>query len=452
MTKVVTILKTRLSKRNLLFIGTMLFGLFFGAGNLIFPIYLGQQAGQHLGGAIVGLLITGIGLPLLGVIGIGLTRSEGVFELATTVSRPYAYIFTVALYLTLGPLFAMPRLATTAFQIGIAPFLAKSQQTSALLVFSVGFFIVTWLLARNPGKLMTYIGKWLTPLFLLLLGSLIVVALVKPLGNFNVAAQGAYVSHPLLAGFTEGYNTMDALASLAFGIVVIDAIRDLGVTEPGQIATDTIKAGLISMTLMAVIYALLAVMGTLSLGQFPAAANGGVTLAQLAHYYFGDFGNLLLALIVIIACLKTSIGLTSAFGDTGHGMFPKLPYALLISFACIVPAILANVGLTQLISYSTPVLMLLYPLAIVLILLAVLSPWLGKSRWLFAMTTAWTLIPAILAGLVALPKPLLQNAIGHWIIQVNGALPLAELGLGWTVPALLGLILGLVGQTWQAHR
>ncbi len=430
----------------------MLFGLFFGAGNLIFPIYLGQQAGQHLGGAIVGLLITGIGLPLLGVIGIGLTRSEGVFELATTVSRPYAYIFTVALYLTLGPLFAMPRLATTAFQIGIAPFLAKSQQTSVLLAFSVAFFIVTWLLARNPGKLMTYIGKWLTPLFLLLLGSLIVVALVKPLGNFNVAAQGAYTSHPILAGFTEGYNTMDALASLAFGIVVIDAIRDLGVTEPGQIATDTIKAGLISMTLMAVIYALLAVMGTLSLGQFSAAANGGVTLAQLAHYYFGDFGNLLLALIVIIACLKTSIGLTSAFGDTGHSMFPKLPYAGLIGFACIVPAVLANVGLTQLISYSTPVLMLLYPLAIVLILLAVLSPWLGKSRWLFAMTTAWTLIPAILAGLVALPKFLLQNAIGHWLLQVNGALPLAELGLGWTVPALIGLILGLIGQNWQAHR
>lgn len=445
-------MKTRLSGRNLFFIGSMLFGLFFGAGNLIFPVFLGQQAGQNIWQAVFGLLITGIGLPLLGVIGIGLTRSAGVFELAANVSRPYATIFTVVLYLTLGPLFAMPRLATTAFQIGLVPFLSKSQQSLSLLAFSIGFFLITWLLARNPGKLMTYIGKWLTPIFLILLGALILVALIRPLGNFHVAAQGAYAINPSLAGFTEGYNTMDALASLAFGIVVVDAIRELGVTDPNQIATDTIKAGLISMSLMAVIYTLLAIIGTLSLGKFQAATNGGITLAQLANYYFGPFGNALLALIVIIACLKTAIGLTTAFGDTLHGMFPKLPYLALISFACLLPAILANVGLTQLINYSTPVLMFLYPLAIILILLAVLSPWLGKSRWLFVMTTAWTLIPAALAGVVALPQSVLQQPWGQQLQQLNNLLPLAGLGLGWTLPALIGFIFGWLGQHWSARK
>jgi len=445
-------MKTRLSGRNLFFIGSMLFGLFFGAGNLIFPVFLGQQAGQNIWQAVFGLLITGIGLPLLGVIGIGLTRSAGVFELAANVSRPYATIFTVVLYLTLGPLFAMPRLATTAFQIGLVPFLTKSQQSLSLLAFSIGFFLITWLLARNSGKLMTYIGKWLTPIFLILLGALILVALIRPLGNFHVAAQGAYAINPTLAGFTEGYNTMDALASLAFGIVVVDAIRELGVTDPNQIATDTIKAGLISMSLMAVIYTLLAIIGTLSLGKFQAATNGGITLAQLANYYFGPFGNALLALIVIIACLKTAIGLTTAFGDTLHGMFPKLPYLALISFACLLPAILANVGLTQLINYSTPVLMFLYPLAIILILLAVLSPWLGKSRWLFVMTTVWTLIPAALAGIVALPQSVLQQPWGQWLQQLNNLLPLARLGLGWTLPALIGFIFGWLGQHWSARK
>jgi len=445
-------MKTRLSGRNLFFIGSMLFGLFFGAGNLIFPVFLGQQAGQNIWQAVFGLLITGIGLPLLGVIGIGLTRSAGVFELAANVSRPYATIFTVVLYLTLGPLFAMPRLATTAFQIGLVPFLTKSQQSFSLLAFSIGFFLITWLLARNPGKLMTYIGKWLTPIFLILLGALILVALIRPLGNFHVAAQGAYAINPSLAGFTEGYNTMDALASLAFGIVVVDAIRELGVTDPNQIATDTIKAGLISMSLMAVIYTLLAIIGTLSLGKFQAATNGGITLAQLANYYFGPFGNALLALIVIIACLKTAIGLTTAFGDTLHGMFPKLPYLALISFACLLPAILANVGLTQLINYSTPVLMFLYPLAIILILLAVLSPWLGKSRCLFVMTTVWTLIPAALAGIVALPQSILQQPWGQQLQQLNNLLPLADLGLGWTLPALIGFIFGWLGQHWSARK
>lgn len=437
-------MQTRLSGRNLGFISTMLFGLFFGAGNLIFPIYLGQQAGRHVGMAIIGLLITGIGLPLLGVIGMGLTRSDGVFDLAQNVNRPYAYGFTLLLYFTLGPLFAMPRLATTAFQIGLAPFVKTAQQPAVLLGFSLLFFVVTWLLALNPGRIMTYVGKWLTPLFLVLLGILMAVALIKPLGNFNVAAQGAYATSPLLTGFTEGYNTMDALASLAFGIVVIDAIKDLGVTDPGQIATDTIKAGVISMTLMGLIYALLAIIGTMSLGQLTPAANGGITLAQIAAIYFGRFGNLLLALIVIIACLKTSIGLTSAFGDTLHGMFPRVSYRWLISIACLLPAILANVGLTQLITYSTPLLMFLYPLAIVLIILAVLSPWLGKSRWLFGMTTLWTLIPAILAGINALPTNLTQAGWLQSLIQLNAHLPLASLGLGWSIPALLGLICGLL--------
>lgn len=445
-------MQNRLSGRNLGFIGTMLFGLFFGAGNLIFPIYLGQQAGHHVGSAVIGLLITGIGLPLLGVIGMGLTRSSGVFDLASKVNRPYAYGFTVLLYCTLGPLFAMPRLATTAFQIGLVPFIAPQHQPLALGLFSGLFFIVTWLLAVNPGRIMTYVGKWLTPLFLILLGALMLVALLRPLGGFNVAARGAYAAHPLLTGFTEGYNTMDALASLAFGVVVIDAIRDLGVTDPAQIATDTIKAGVISMTLMGLIYALLAIIGTMSLGHFAPATNGGVTLAQIAAYYFGPLGNGLLALIVIIACLKTAIGLTSAFGDTGHGLFPRLSYKWLITIACLIPAILANVGLTQLITYSTPLLMFLYPLAIVLIVLAVLSPWLGTSRWLFNMTTIWTLFPAILAGVNALPAGLTKTGGLRALIDLNARLPLAALGLGWSVPALIGLCLGLLGAYWSNTR
>ena len=174
----------------MLFIGMMLFGLFFGAGNLIFPVFLGQQAGSHVGAAIVGLLLTGIGLPLLGVAGIGLTRSEGVFDLATKVNRPFAYTFTILLYLTVGPFFALPRLATTSFQIGLAPFVDPAQQGWVLAIFSVLFFLVAWALARNPGKLMVYIGKWLTPTFLVLLGLLMLAAFIKPMGGFHAAARG----------------------------------------------------------------------------------------------------------------------------------------------------------------------------------------------------------------------------------------------------------------------
>lgn len=422
----------------------MLFGLFFGAGNLIFPIYLGQQAGSHVWAAILGLLLTGIGLPLLGVTGMGLTRSAGVFDLASKVNRPFAYAFTILLYLTLGPFFAVPRLATTSFQIGIVPFVSTGAQPVTLAIFSVIFFFIAWLLARHPGKLMTYIGKWLTPLFLGLLAIIMGAALLHPLGPISGAAHGAYATSPVLSGFTEGYNTMDALAALAFGIVVIDSIRALGVTDSRQIAQDTIKAGTISMVLMGVIYTLLALIGTMSLGHFAPAANGGVTLAQIAHYYFGTWGNVLLALLVIIACLKTAIGLISAFGDTMHDLFPRIPYNVLTGLAALLPCLFANVGLTRLITYSTPVLMFLYPLAIALIVLAVLSPLLGTSRWLFGFTILFTLLPAIGSAAGSLPTSWQATGWCQAILTANAHLPFAANGFSWAVPALAGVVLGWI--------
>lgn len=431
-------MKSKLSWRNLMFIGSMLFGLFFGAGNLIFPVFLGQQAGSHVILAIIGFLIAGIGLPLLGVAGMGMTRSENVFELAQKVNRSYAYGFTILLYLTIGPFFATPRLATSSFQMGIAPFIGHENEKLVLAVFSVIFFLTAWFFARKPSKLMTYVGKWLTPMFLILLGILIVVALIKPMGNLSFQPNKSYVGSPIFSGFTEGYNTMDALASLAFGSIVVDAIKNLGITEPTQIAKDTIKSGVISVILMGAIYSLLALIGTMSLGQFSRAENGGVTLAQIFNYYFGSFGSILLALIVIIACLKTAIGLISAFGESINSMFPKLSYKLLIIFASVIPCVFANVGLTNIIKYSTPVLMFIYPLAIVLILLAVLSPILGDSRWIYGMTTLFTIVPAIISGAVSMPK----NLQISFLISANNYLPLSSMGLSWIVPAAIGLIIG----------
>ncbi len=428
----------------------MLFGLFFGAGNLIFPVFLGQQAGSNVFSAIIGLMITGVGLPLLGVASMGMTGSNSVFDLAGKVNRPYAYVFTILLYVTMGPLFAIPRLATISFQLGIAPFIGKSHQTFILVIFSAIFFIVTWFLSRKPSELMTYVGKWLTPIFLVLLGILVVTAFIKPMGGLDAIPQGQYAKSPVLTGFTEGYNTMDALASLAFGVVVIDTIKSLGVTHPGQIAKDTIKSGLISVILMGIIYTFLALIGTMSVAKLPLASNGGVTLAQVFNYYFGSFGSLLLALIAIIACLKTSIGLTSAFGETAEEMFPKFNYQATLIGVGVMSFLVANIGLTKLINYSTPVLMFLYPLAMVLIIIAVLTPVIGDSKWIFGMTTLFTIIPALFAGMDALPKEIRSSGVVQQILAVNDHLPLAQLSLGWVVPALVGLVFGFIVS--RVHR
>ena len=154
----------KLSIRDYLYIGSMLFGLFFGAGNLIFPVHMGQEAGSNVFLANLGFLVTGIGLPFLGVIAIGSSQSSGVFELSSRINRRYAYIFTILLYLVIGPFFALPRLATTSFEIGLSSIVSTGFSALSLAVFSLVFFFVAWWLSRKPSKLLDYVGKFLNPL------------------------------------------------------------------------------------------------------------------------------------------------------------------------------------------------------------------------------------------------------------------------------------------------
>ena len=227
-------MKHKLSFREYVYVASMLFGMFFGAGNLIFPVYMGQVAGWNVWPAIVGFLVTGVGLPLLGVAALGISRSSGLFELSRRVGRPYAYFFTCALYLTIGPFFAIPRCATTSFTVGLEQILPHSDRSWLyLLLFSALFFAATLYFSLRPGKILTYVGKVLTPGFLAFLAVLILVTLLNPTTSISaVEPQGAYAAQPFFTGFLEGYNTMDALASLAFGIVVVQVIRDLGVEQP----------------------------------------------------------------------------------------------------------------------------------------------------------------------------------------------------------------------------
>lgn len=424
----------------------MLFGLFFGAGNLIFPVHMGQEAGANIFMANLGFLVTGIGLPFLGVIAIGISKSNGVFELACRINRRYAVIFTVLLYLTIGPFFALPRLATTSFEIGVAPFISGNQSKLFLAIFSALFFLIAWAFSRKPSKLLGYVGKFLNPLFLFLLAILILFAFITPLGDISTASVGAaYVEDPFFKGFTMGYNTLDALAALAFGIIIVSTIRGMGVEKPNDIAKDTIKSGAVSVILMGVIYTLLAYMGTMSLGKFPISENGGIALAQIANHYLGNFGSILLALIVILACLKTAIGLITACSETFVELFPKRSYAFYIAAASILPCLFANVGLTNIIQFSIPVLMFLYPLAITLMLLVIISPLFQHRQEVYRMTTYVTLVAALLDALNSAPEFIQTNSVTTTILTTaDKYLPLFSIGMGWVVPAALGFIIGLI--------
>lgn len=435
----------KLSWREYLYVGSMLFGLFFGAGNLIFPVHMGQEAGANIFLANLGFLITGIGLPFLGVIAIGISKSNGVFDLATRVNRRYAVGFTVLLYLTIGPFFALPRLATTSFEIGLAPFVSTNQQKIFLAIFSAIFFLIAWAFSRKPSKLLDYVGKFLNPLFLFLLAILLLFAFLNPLGSISSAEIGStYTENPFFKGFTEGYNTLDALASLAFGIIIVSTIKGMGVEKPNDIAKDTIKSGAVSIILMGIIYTLLSYMGTMSLGGFPLSENGGIALAQIANHYLGNSGSILLAFIVILACLKTAIGLITACSETFAELFPKRSYAFYIAAASILPCLFANVGLTNIIQFSIPVLMFIYPLAMTLMLLVILSPLFRHRQEVYQTTTYVTLLAALLDALNSAPDSFKNLGFVTAILDAaNAYLPLFTIGMGWVVPAIFGFIIGI---------
>lgn len=438
-------MEKKLSSKDYLYLGSMLFGLFFGAGNLIFPVHMGQEAGANVWPAIIGFLITGIGLPFLGIIAIGISGENGLFDLASRVHKGYGYFFTVALYLVIGPFFAMPRLAATSFEIGLTPFVAESQKTLSLAIFSILFFALSWWFSRNPSKLLDYVGKFLNPLFLALLAILIVMSFVKPMANIHdITVLGKYRDHAFFTGFQNGYNTLDVLASLAFGIIVVNTLKNKGVTKKSTITADTFKSGAVSVLLMGIIYSFLSLMGTMSMGKFDLSENGGIALAQIAHYYLGTGGSIILALIVVVACLKTTIGLTTAFSETFAELFPGLSYSTLIAGVSIIPCIIANVGLTSIISYSTPVLMFLYPLAIILVLLGVSGPLFKNNPIVYQTVTIFTIIPALIDGLQSSPAWIQNANITQKIIEfAKNTLPFFGIGMGWIVPAVFGLILGL---------
>lgn len=439
-------MKKKLSFKEYVYVASMLFGLFFGAGNLIFPIHMGQMAGANVWMSVLGFLVTGVGLPLLGVAALGISRSTGLFDLSSKAGKPYGLFFTCLLYLTIGPFFAIPRCATTSFTVGLEQILPNNgRERLYLFLFTLAFFAAALIFSLFPGKILTVVGKILNPCFLLFLGVLVAVSLISPSAAVSdVAPQGDYVSKPFFTGFLDGYNTMDALAGLAFGIIVVRVISGLGVKEPGAIASNTVRSGIFSCLLMALIYVAVAVVGAQSRGIFETSENGGIAFAQIAQHYLGYAGLFVLAATVTLACLKTSVGLITSCAETFSGIFKKGPsYRVWAIIFSAVSFLFANLGLNSIITYSLPVLMFLYPLAIVLILLALFGKFFGHDRRVYAWTIGFTLLPSVYDGFMTLNANV--TIIDSTVIReiTSKYLPFSDLGLGWLCPAAVGFAIGL---------
>ena len=440
--------QTCLSHKQRLLVAGTLFGMFFGAGNLIFPVHLGQLAGRQFLPAAIGFILTAVGIPILGVAAIGSTHSEGLQDLSRRVGHRYSYFFTCLLYLTIGPFFAIPRCATTSFTAGVRPLLGTqlSEQTM-LLLFSLIFFALVFVFSIRPGSITLWIGKIINPLFLLFLGVLIVTALFHPSIEVSAAVPDAsYQNGAFFSALSQGYETMDAIAGLAFGIVVISVIRQMGVQEDSTIAKEVLHSGMLAGLLMAFIYLLTILIGVQSLGQFELSENGGIALSQIADYYLGRMGTWILAIAITFACLKTSIGLVTSCSETfvkmTHG---KISYSVWAIIFTVFSFAISNVGLSTIIEYSIPMLMLIYPPAIVLIILAFAGKLFGHDRRVYVSTMVFTWAAAIFDFMKTLPGSLQESLHLDALVSFAGKfLPLFDKNLGWLLPACIGFVIGMI--------
>lgn len=427
-----------MSKKDLIAVGFMLFALFFGAGNMIFPPALGQAAGENVWVAIAGFLITGVGLPVLAVSAIARTGSD-LQQLASRVHPVFGVIFTAVMYLAIGPFFGIPRTGTVSFEIGVTPFLPETTDRSTMLaVYTVAYFGISLWLALNPSKLVDRIGKLLTPFLLIGLTLFFIKSIWTPMGTIQKPTD-IYAHAPLFKGFIDGYLTMDAIAALVFGIIVIQAIQQKGITHTKQLTKLCIQAGFIAASGLTLVYLSLAFIGASSVQAIGYRNNGGEIISQAATYLFGQAGTVILSIIIMLACLTTSVGLLSSCASYFSKISPKLSYRTLVIVMSGFSAVIANVGLTKLISLSIPVLIIIYPLAITLVVLSFLHDYFGGKQTVYIGAMVGTSLVSIVDGLKTAGFD-----VAAALHVYEKTLPLFEQGIGWLTPALIGGVIGLL--------
>lgn len=420
---------TTLRTRDIIALGFMTFALFIGAGNIIFPPIVAQQAGEHVWLAALGFLITAVGLPVLTII--ALSRTEGSIAILSKPLGKYAsLILTVVCYLTVGPLFATPRTATVSYEIGFASYFNNS--TLSTFIYSVIYFVIVTLVSFYPNKLLDTIGNVLAPLKIIALAILGIAAITIPAQHVPPPI-GNYVDHPVSEGFVSGYLTMDTLGALVFGIVIIHAIHSRGVTDKKLVMKYALIAGLISGIGLTLVYLSLFKLGLGSHDVAANAENGAVILHAYVQHAFGDSGAIFLSFMIFVACIVTAIGLTCACADY-FSQLTKLPYKFFVLVFVIFSLIISNLGLTKLIAVSIPVLSAIYPPAIVLVLVSLLTRFMYQPSRILAPVIA----TAFLFGIVEAVR---ATQFAEWVPSIIDLLPLSQQNLAWLVPCSVILII-----------
>ena len=432
-------MKNNLTKEQFFSVAIMLFGLFFGAGNLIFPPLLGKQAGGATFQSLLAFGITAVVFPILGVVAVA--KTKGLSNLASKVDKYFAIVFTTMIYMAIGPGLGIPRAGSLPFEMAVAPFLPENVSLSlSRLVYTFVFFLVAYFVCLKPNKLVTRMGKFLTPALLVLIAVMFVGVLFKN-PNAVTSPVGDYATSSTVKGFLEGYNTMDTIAALNFGLVISLAVKSFKVEDEEKVIGYTVRVGLVAGSFLFVIYAMLAYIGMTTSGLTGDVKNGAEILTTVSQYVFGKFGIVLLASIFTLACLTTCIGLITSISKFFETMTKeKVSYHKWIVFWTFLSFLVANFGLNTILKVSVPVLIAIYPVSIVLILLGLTEKYFGYNKFTYRLVcytvTFISVVEALLSVKLNIP----------FVTELVSSLPFFSLSLGWVLPMVLAWLVGMASK------
>ena len=362
----------KLGFRQTLIIGFMLFSMFFGAGNLIFPPLLGAQAGSHTLIAMVGLTITAVCFPILAVVAVA--KHDNLVKLCSMIHPAFASLFTILICLMIGPCVAIPRTCSTSFEMAITPFLSLPEGRTLFALralYAFFFFSGATFVALHPNKLKDLLGRIMTPILAILILVTFIAVRVKLPVQIGAAATAGYQNHPILTGFLTGYQTMDILAALNFGLVIALNIEDFGVHDRLVIARETMKAGVIAGIMLGLVYFATSYIGAVCSGVpglLTDTETGAGILSYAIQQCFGSAGQIIAGLTFLIACFNVCCGLLSSCSQYFHKLIPNIAYKTWLFTFAIFSFVISSAGLYRILSFSFPILKVLCPIAICVIL------------------------------------------------------------------------------------
>lgn len=433
----------------------MLFSMFFGAGNLIFPPMLGAMSGENFPLAILGFLIGGVLLPSVTIIAVAVSGSD-VSDLSKRAGRLFGWLFPILVYLSIGPFYGLPRMGSVAYSTAFVPIFSIDSQ-AATIIFNAIFFTIAVAMAWNSSRILDSVGRILTPLLLLFLAILILRTLqvLEPTPHEGTQE---FVTAPVVSGLLQGYLTMDSIAALAFGIIVIRTLRKSGNVPENRIIGQTSLAALIAAALLTIVY-----IGLGTIGRYiphpQAYDNGAKLLTDSATLTMGDFGRIIFGLAVLAACLTTAIGLLAACSGFFHRLIPAVSYhAWLLGFA-VITFFFAIMGLDVLLSIAGPLIGFLYPIGITLVVLTLISPAFARISTLPLTFRAATVTATIWSALTTLTSLDAFTQTQGWMKNghslITSALsysPWQDLQLGWLAPVGLVMICSLLIDVVRGNR